>query len=68
MSRFVVKRFSDLSTDKSRFYYYECYSDAPGKGTCISRDSVKCVELSPFPVLYIEEMLAKQNPSDHSEG
>ena len=61
MSRFVVKRFSDLFTDKSRFYYYEFYSDAPGKGTCIPRDSVRCVELSPFPVPHIEEMIAAQN-------
>lgn len=40
-----IKRFSDLSTHKSNFYYYEYYYDEKGKGTMISRDKVACIEV-----------------------
>lgn len=40
-----VKRFSDISTEKSKYYYYEQMNDIPGKGTCISRSTVKCIEI-----------------------
>lgn len=42
----VITRFSDLSTHESRFYYYEESNDERGKGTCIKRDDVKCVEIT----------------------
>lgn len=42
----VITRFSDLSTHESSFYYYEEPNDERGKGTCIKRDDVKCVEIT----------------------
>jgi hypothetical protein len=44
-----VKRFSDLSTSKSDYYYYEEPSDAWGKGTCIRKSDILCIELAPYP-------------------
>lgn len=41
----IIKRFSDVSTHKSNFYYYEELNDERGKGTCIRRNLVKCVEV-----------------------
>lgn len=46
-ARHVVKRFTNLSETKSKFYYYELVSDMHGKGTCIPRDSVRCIECAP---------------------
>lgn len=44
-----IKRFSDLSTDKSDFYYYEEDLDAWGQGTCIKKADVLCIEIAPYP-------------------
>lgn len=41
----TIKRFSDLSTHKSNFYYYEEPYTEHGKGVCISRDNVDCIEV-----------------------
>lgn len=41
----IIKRFSDVSTHKSNFYYYEEPNDEHGKVTCIRRNLVKCVEV-----------------------
>ena len=40
-----IKRFSDLSTAKSKYYYYEQMHDMKGQGTTISRNIVKCIEI-----------------------
>ena len=44
-----VKRFSDLSTDKSDFYYYEQEHDFWGQGTCVRKDEILCIEIAPYP-------------------
>ena len=44
-----IKRFSDLSTDKSDFYYYEQEHDFWGKGTCVRKDEILCIEIAPYP-------------------
>lgn len=44
----IITRFSDISTHKSNFYYYEEPCDEYGKGTCVKRDDVKCVEITQF--------------------
>lgn len=41
----IIKRFSDLSTAKSKYYYYEQMHDIQGQGTTISRNIVKCIEI-----------------------
>lgn len=40
-----ITRFSDISTHKTNLYYYEKYYDESGKGTCIKREDVDCVEI-----------------------
>lgn len=42
-----VKLFSNLSEQKSAFYYFEEFYDDKGKGTCIKRDDLICFELLP---------------------
>lgn len=44
-----IKRFSDLSTEKSDFYYYEQEYDDWGKGTTVRKSDVLCVEIAPYP-------------------
>ncbi len=41
----TIKRFSDISTHKANFYYYEKPNDERGKGTSINREQVCCVEV-----------------------
>ena len=41
----TIKRFIDLSTAKSKYYYYEQIHDMKGKGTTISKNIVKCIEI-----------------------
>lgn len=41
----TIKRFSDISTHKANFYYYEKPNDERGQGTCINREQVCCVEV-----------------------
>lgn len=43
-----VKRFSDLSQTKSKYYYYEEPHDMKGRGKTFLRDSIQCFEISPF--------------------
>lgn len=40
-----IKRFSDLTTHNSGFYYFEKPEDELGKGSFVKRDSVSCVEV-----------------------
>lgn len=42
-----IKRFSNLSENKSQFYYYERPGDDWGKGICIPREKVDCFEIAP---------------------
>ena len=41
----TIKRFSDISTHKANSYYYEQPYDEHGKGTCINRERVCCIEV-----------------------
>ncbi len=50
VGKYRVKRFSDLSQQKSNFYYYEEQYDEKGKGKTIPRANIKCFELSPYPL------------------
>lgn len=50
IEKHLVKRFSDLSQTKSKFYYYEETGDAPGKGRCFLREDINCFEVSPYPL------------------
>ena len=40
-----IKMFSDLSTHKSDYYYYEKLGDDWGKGTTIKKSDVLCIEV-----------------------
>lgn len=40
-----VRMFSDLSTHKSDFYYYEQTGDGWGKGTTVPKSDVLCIEV-----------------------
>lgn len=43
-----VKRFSDLSTDNSDYYYYEQDLDDWGKGTTIEKSKILGIEIAPY--------------------
>ena len=47
IEKHIIKRFSDLSQTKSRFYYYEEPNDEWGKGTTFKREDISCFEISP---------------------
>ena len=49
MEHHVITRFSDISTKKSRFYYYEKPNDEYGKGTTFRREDIKCFEILQYP-------------------
>ena len=54
-----VERFSDLSTNKSGFYYYETMIDAWGKGTCIKKEDVLCVEIVSHRTGWLDDIVSK---------
>jgi hypothetical protein len=54
-----VERFSDLSTHKSGFYYYETMIDAWGKGTCIKKEDVLCVEIVSNRTGWLDDIVSK---------
>jgi hypothetical protein len=54
-----VERFSDLSTHKSGFYYYETMIDAWGKGTCIKKEDVLCVEIVSHRTGWLDDLVSK---------
>jgi hypothetical protein len=54
-----VERFSDLSTHKSGFYYYETMIDAWGKGTCIKKEDVLCVEIVSHRTGWLDDTVSK---------
>lgn len=54
-----VTRFSDLSTNKSGFYYYETMIDAWGKGTCIKKEDVLCVEIVSHRTGWLDDIVSK---------
>jgi hypothetical protein len=45
MEEMTIKRFSDISTHKVNFYYYEKPFDEHGKGSCVNREMVRCIEV-----------------------
>lgn len=49
IERHRVTRFSDLSREKSRYYYYEEPGDEPGRGRYVLRTEIQCFEVSPTP-------------------
>jgi hypothetical protein len=53
-----VERFSDLSTNKSGFYYYETMIDACGKGTCIKKEDVLCVEVVSNRTRWLDDIVS----------
>lgn len=55
-----IKRFSDLSQTKSKYYYYEEPHDENGKGKSFLRDSIRCFELSPWELLDWEKYLGNK--------
>lgn len=55
-----IKRFSDLSQDRSRFYYYEELNDEWGKGKTFLREDVSCFELSPWELVSWEQYLCQK--------
>lgn len=56
-----VKRFSDLSQAKSKYYYYEEPSDEKGRGKTFLREDVVCFEVSPYELLdWEDELKAKE--------
>lgn len=57
VEKHLVKRFSDLSQTKSKYYYYEEPSDERGKGKTFLREDIMCFELSPYVLLDWEEQL-----------
>jgi hypothetical protein len=57
-----VTRFSDLSTNKSGFYYYETMIDAWGKGTCIKKEDVLCVEIVSHRTGWLDDLVSKSEP------
>ena len=60
IEKHIIKRFSDLSQTKSRFYYYEEPNNEHGKGTCFKREEINCFEISPWPLNEWEKELEKQ--------
>ena len=60
VERHYIKRFSDLSQNTSRFYYYEEPNDEWGKGTCFKREDIMCFEISPWPLDNWEKEIEKQ--------
>ena len=62
-----VERFSDLSTHKSGFYYYETMIDAWGKGTCIKKEDVLCVELVSHRTGWLDDLVSKSETKAKTE-
>ena len=60
----TIKRFSDLSQTKSKFYYYEEPNDIKGKGTTFKREDISCFEISPYPLYDWDEEIEKQCTTD----
>ena len=56
----IISRFSDLSTTKSRFYYYEKPGDDYGKGTTFKREDIQCFEILLYPSQEYEKEIEKQ--------
>lgn len=55
-----VERFSDLSTHKSGFYYYETMTDAWGKGTCIKKEDVLCIEVVSHRTRWLDDLVSRK--------
>ena len=62
-----VERFSDLSTHKSGFYYYETMIDAWGKGTCIKKEDVLCVEIVSNRTGWLDDLVSKRETKAKTE-
>lgn len=57
-----VKRFSDLSQTKSKYYYYEEPHDTKGQGKSFLRDEIRCFEVSPYELTDWEAHLTAKEP------
>ena len=55
-----VKRFSDLSQAKSRYYYYEEPHHTRGQGKSFLREEIQCFEVSPYELPNWEEHLEEK--------
>lgn len=55
-----IKRFSDLSQTKSKFYYYEEVDHKYGKGKCIKREDITCFEILPYRSPEYDKEIDKQ--------
>lgn len=61
VEKHLVKRFTDLSQTKSKFYYYEEPSDTRGEGKSFLREDIRCFELSPYAMPdWEKELTAKE--------
>ena len=60
VEKHMIKRFSDLSQDKSMFYYYEELNDEHGKVKTFFREDVSCFELSPCELVNWEQLLCQK--------
>ena len=56
----LIKRFSDLSQEKSIFFYYEKYFDDYGKGTCFKRADIDCFEINPYELKEWEDHIERR--------
>lgn len=56
----IIERFSDLSQDKSQYYYYEKPIDQTGKGTCFKREDILCFEITPRAIKKYDEWINKK--------
>lgn len=54
IEKHIVKRFSDLSQTKSKFYYYEELHDIRGKGKTFLREDIICFELTSYEIRDLE--------------
>lgn len=57
VEKHLIKRFSDLSQTKSKYYYYEETYDERGKGKCFLREEIICFEVSPYELPQYEKYL-----------
>lgn len=61
-----IKRFSDLSTDKSDFYYYETDHDFWGEGTTVRKSDILGIEIAPYPKADWPEETKNENPVSYT--
>ena len=60
IEKHLVKRFSDLSQTKCKYYYYEEPIHEKGKGKTFLREEIQCFEVAPYELADWEKDLAKK--------